>query len=115
LAFFRRTTALSSYGRLADDLAHGVVEVHFEHLNEEVDGIARQITLGLAPTGFFDDEAGKGGQLEVCPLSFDELQAAFCRSGMSDAARAARICSRVQRGERWFIRWGSRSLCASGS
>ena len=45
------------------DLAHGVVEVHSQNLNKEVDGVASQVALGPAPVAFLDDEAGKGGQL----------------------------------------------------
>ena len=45
-------------------MAHGVVEGQIEDLDKEVDGIARQITLGPVPIGFFDDEAGKAGQTQ---------------------------------------------------
>jgi hypothetical protein len=38
------------------------LEGQIEDLDKEVDGIARQITLGPAPIGFFDDGAGKGGR-----------------------------------------------------
>ena len=49
----------------------GVVEVHFEDLDKEVDGVAGEVALGPAPAAFFDNETGKGGQLEVVrqPLS----------------------------------------------
>ncbi len=54
------------------DLAHGVVEVHSQNLNKEVDGIASQVALGPAPVAVLDDEAGKDGQLEIARLLFDE-------------------------------------------
>ncbi len=62
-----------------DDLAHGVVEGEFEDVDEEVDGVAFAVVLRPAPIGFFEDEAGKGGQLEVTRLLFNELEAAFLK------------------------------------
>ena len=58
-----------------DDLEHGVVEGQFEDLNEEVDGVALEVTLGPAPVAFFEEETGEGGQLEVAGLLLDELEA----------------------------------------
>ena len=63
------------------DLAHRAVEVHSQNLNKEVDGIASQVALGPAPIAFLDDEAGKGGQLEIARLLFDELQSALLQQG----------------------------------
>jgi len=52
-AFFRAAAALSSYGCVANDLAHRVVERHLEDLHEEVDGVARPdcVRAGAAPAG----------------------------------------------------------------
>ena len=56
------------------NFAHGVVEGEAEHLDKEVDGVAGAVSLGPTPIGVFDDEAGKGGQLEVAGLALDELE-----------------------------------------
>jgi hypothetical protein len=59
------------------DVAHGIVKRHPQHLDEEVDGVAGQVPFRPAPVGVFDEEAGKGGSLEVACLPFDELELAF--------------------------------------
>jgi len=57
------------------------VEGQFEDVDEKVDGVAGQIARGPTPVGFLGDQTGKGGQLEVARLRFDELQAAFAVAG----------------------------------
>src|SRR3954464_1275684 len=74
----------------ADDLAHGVVKVHFQDLDKEVDGVAGEVALRPAPIAFFEDETGEGGQFEVARLLFDKLQAALLQQryerGLSGSA-----------------------------
>jgi hypothetical protein len=59
-------------------------------MDKEVDGVTFKVALGPAPIGFFDDETGEGGQLEVARLLLDELEAAFVqeRGQRSDASSA---------------------------
>ncbi len=52
-------------GLAAGDLAHGVVEREAENLDEEVNGVASQLSLRPSPIAVFDEEAFVGGQLEV--------------------------------------------------
>ena len=85
---------------LAHDLAHGVVEAHFEDVDEEVDGVAFEVALGPAPVAFFDDETGEGGQLEVARLRCDELQAALFQQGNQRALPGLA-------GQRGFVRGSS--------
>ena len=95
LAFF---TMVRVWLLRSKDLAHGVVEGQAEDLDAEVDGVAGQIAFGPAPVAVFDDEAGIGGQNKL-PASRRRVGVrAFASSGASGASRAARICSRVQRG-----------------
>ena len=82
----------------AGDLAHGVVEGQAEDLDEEVDGVAGQIAFRPAPVAVFDDEAGIGGQGKLPASRSSSWRPRFWSSGASGARRAARICSRVQRG-----------------
>jgi hypothetical protein len=62
------------------NLAHGVVEAHFQDLDKEADGIAGEVAFWPAPITVFDDE------------SF----AAFWEQRPKWSSRAARICSRVR-------------------
>ncbi len=49
------------------DLAHGVVESHFQNLDKEVDGIARQVALRPTPVTFLEGV----GPLKGSVLNFD--------------------------------------------
>ena len=53
------------------EVAHGLVEAHAENLDEEVNGVAREVALWPAPVAVFDDQAGISGQLEVIRSALD--------------------------------------------
>jgi len=57
------------------------VEGHSQNLNKEVDGVASLVALRPAPVTFLDDQTGKGGQLEIARLHFDELEPALLQQG----------------------------------
>lgn len=62
LALFSLADQFSLYG-IGNDLAHGIVEAHFEDVDEEVDGVTLQVVVGPAPVAFLDDQTWVGGQL----------------------------------------------------
>ena len=55
---------------------HGIVEVHAQDVDKEVDGVAVEVSVRPAPVTFFDDQAGIGGQDKVARL-FGDVQ--LCR------------------------------------
>ena len=90
------------WGSGGGDLAHGVVKGQSEDLDEEVNGVAGQVTLGPAPVAVFDDEAGIGGQEVIAGGLFDELEGALleqrdqgCQAGGADLAIFPDIKGRV--------------------
>ena len=53
------------------------VEGQAEHLDVQVNGVAGQVALRLAPVAVFDEEAGIGGQGKVVRLAYDQLESAL--------------------------------------
>ncbi len=94
----------------SDDLAHRLMKAQAEDLDKEVDGVAGLVTLGPVPVAVFDYETGEGGQKEIAPSLFEQLESALleqrperCQAGGADLlTRPARL-----RGV------GCQSLCAS--
>ena len=85
------------------DFAHGLMEGKTQDLNKEVDSIASQVALGPAPVVFLDDEAGKGGQLEIARVFFYELHSPLLQQGKQrDLAGGADLFAGPAR------RWASR-------
>ena len=89
-----------------DDVAHGVVEGHFQDLDKEVNGVPGAVFLRPAPIGVFDEEARIGGQLEVAGVFWEELESLFlqereqrglsgCADLLASPARGARLRCRL--------------------
>lgn len=70
-----------------------------QNMDKEVDGVPFEVALVPAPIRFFDDEAGKGGQLEVARLLVDEVEAAFLQErDQRSQASSADLFPRPARG-----------------
>jgi hypothetical protein len=58
----------------SNDGLHGLMERKPQNLNMEVNGIAREIAYWPAPVTVFEDETREGGQNEVAPSLFEQLE-----------------------------------------
>jgi hypothetical protein len=72
---------MTERGLGACDLLHGVVEGKANDLDEEVDGIAREVPLGPAPVGVFDEETWMVDQFVVAPFPLAQGEATSVKEG----------------------------------
>jgi hypothetical protein len=72
----------------------GLMEGEAEDLHAEVDVVATELTIGPVRVAVLDDVTGS----KLPSPRSRRSSWCFCRRGNKGASRAARICSRVQRG-----------------